>query len=153
MCRLLPRSLPLVLSVLLLLAGSIYLRRQASVRAAEQVHDPDPNAVCAPCHREICERYRATPMAHASGPAIDGFIAADFNHRASGVHYVIGERDGQVWMSYERDDAARPLNGREELRFFIGSGKRGRTYLFEKEGYWFESPINWYARKQIWDMT
>jgi predicted CXXCH cytochrome family protein len=153
MCGPLFRSLALVLSVLLLLAGSIYLRRQASVRAAEQVHDSDSNAVCAPCHREICERYRATPMAHASGPASDGFIAADFNHRASGVHYVIGERDGQVWMSYERDDAARPLNGREELRFFIGSGKRGRTFLFEKEGYWFESPINWYARKGIWDMT
>jgi predicted CXXCH cytochrome family protein len=123
------------------------------VRAAEQVRDEDPDAVCAPCHREIYERYRATPMARASGRAGDEFIPADFRHGASGVHYVIAERDGQVWMSYERDDPLRPLNGREELRFFIGSGKRGRTYLFEKEGYWFEAPINWYARKQIWDMT
>ncbi len=45
------------------------------------------------------------------------------------------------------------LRGQQELLYFIGSGKRGRTYLFEQEGYWFESPINWYAKKRLWDMT
>ena len=115
--------------------------------------DPDPDAVCAACHRDIYERYRITPMGHASGPAIDGFIPADFVHKVSGVHYKVFQQDGRVWMSYQRDDPARLLNGRTELRFFLGSGKRGRTYLFEQDGYWFEAPINWYARSQVWDMT
>jgi predicted CXXCH cytochrome family protein len=35
----------------------------------------------------------------------------------------------------------------------VGSGKRGRTYLFEQDGYWFEIPINWYAKKRVWDMA
>lgn len=94
-------------------------------------------------------------MANASGAASDGFIPADFHHAASGVLYRIFEQNGRVWLSYEREDAPadRELSGREELRYFLGSGRRGRTYLFERAGYWFESPVNWYAKKQMWDMA
>lgn len=54
----------------------------------------DVDAVCASCHREIYERYRETPMARATGPALDGIIPADFQHKSSGVHYRITSRDG-----------------------------------------------------------
>ena len=121
------------------------------VGAAEGTVDPD--ARCASCHEAIYEQYRQTPMAQASGPASDGFIAADFEHAASGIHYRITEEAGKVWLSYQREDFARQLDGREELKYFLGSGRRGRTYLFERDGYWFEAPINWYAKKQMWDMT
>ena len=113
----------------------------------------DPNAACAACHRALYERYRTTPMANASGVASEGFIPADFEHAASGIHYQIKEEGGRVWLNYERDEFARMLSGRQELRYFLGSGKRGRTYLFERQGYWFEAPINWYAKKRVWDMT
>jgi predicted CXXCH cytochrome family protein len=94
-------------------------------------------------------------MANASGPATDGFIDADFFHRASGVHYRITRQGDHVWLDYERVSKSpeQVLHGRQELRYFIGSGKRGRTYLFEQQGYWFESPINWYGKKQVWDMA
>ncbi len=45
------------------------------------------------------------------------------------------------------------LSGRRELIYYLGSGLRGRTYLFEQDGYWFEAPINWYAKKKVWDMA
>jgi predicted CXXCH cytochrome family protein len=94
-------------------------------------------------------------MANASGLAAEGFIAGEFTHAASGVHYRIAENGGGVWLQYERTggSADRALSGRVELRYFVGSGKRGRTYLFEKHGYWFEVPINWYGKKRIWDMA
>lgn len=94
-------------------------------------------------------------MANASGSADAGFIPANFVHEASGIHYKVTQNGGQVWLGYERVPASadRELSGREELRYFIGSGKRGRTYLFEREGYWFEAPINWYGKKQTWDMA
>jgi len=94
-------------------------------------------------------------MAHASGPAAEGFIPADFTHAASGVHYRVYLEQGQVWLSYQRPNAppGRELNGRQLLLFYLGSGRRGRTWLYEREGYWYEIPINWYAKKQIWDMT
>jgi len=45
------------------------------------------------------------------------------------------------------------VQGKRELLYFIGSGRRGRTYLFETDGFLFESPINWYTNKQMWDMA
>ena len=115
------------------------------------------DAVCASCHREIYDRYMKTPMAQASGPAVDGLVSvpADFVHKASGVRYQINENGGRVYLDYDRPDRAKggPLHGQEELLYFVGSGTRGRTFLFQREGYWFEAPINWYAKKGIWDMA
>jgi predicted CXXCH cytochrome family protein len=115
----------------------------------------DPNAICASCHQAIYESYRVTPMANASGWARDAVIPADFQHEPSGVHYRIYEENGKVWLSYERPASGRAaaLNGKQQLIYFLGSGRRGRTYLFEQQNYWFEAPINWYAKKHIWDMT
>jgi tetratricopeptide (TPR) repeat protein len=94
-------------------------------------------------------------MAHASGPASEGFIPADFTHAASGIHYRVYLDHGQVWLSYQRPNAPADggLNGGQLLLFYLGSGLRGRTWLFQREGYWYEIPINWYAKKQMWDMT
>jgi len=121
--------------------------------ADESAGGRSPDARCASCHRAIYERYEKTPMAHASGPADEGFLPADFVHASSGVHYRITEDAGKVWLSYARSEGIRPLEGQQELKYFLGSGRRGRTYLFEREGYWFEAPINWYAKRQMWDMT
>jgi predicted CXXCH cytochrome family protein len=125
------------------------------VEADRAAEDNNPNAACAPCHQEISDAYSRTPMSNASGAAADRLMPADFRHAPSGVHYKVFKQAGQVWLSYERGgaEAGRELNGRQELKYFIGSGKRGRTYLFERQGYWFEAPINWYAKKQLWDMT
>jgi predicted CXXCH cytochrome family protein len=100
-------------------------------------------------------------MANASGPAAEGFLPGGFTHAASGVSYRMAERDGHVFLRFSRDEvpaqavagADRSLKGQRELSYFIGSGKRGRTYLFEQDGYWFEIPVNWYAKKRVWDMT
>jgi predicted CXXCH cytochrome family protein len=115
----------------------------------------DPDARCAKCHREIYESWKKTPMANASGPAAEGFIPADFTHAPSGVRYRIGLEHGQVWLSYDRPDAPsdRALSGRQRLLYYLGSGRRGRTWIYQREGYWYEIPINWYAKKHMWDMT
>lgn len=128
-------------------------RGTPQVRAAVSQPGPAADAACGACHREIYERYRKTPMANASGPAADGLIDADFVHQPSGVHYRVDEQDGRAWLHYDRNDPARPLHGQQELLYYLGSGKRGRTYLFEQQGYWFEAPINWYAKKRVWDMA
>jgi hypothetical protein len=94
-------------------------------------------------------------MARASGVAVDGLIPGDFIHATSGVHYRLFLQDGRAWLSYHRGSAtpARALDGKQELLYYLGSGKRGRTYLFQQEGFWFEIPVNWYAKKQVWDMA
>jgi hypothetical protein len=92
-------------------------------------------------------------MANASGPAADGYLPGGFTHADSGVSYRMVEREGRVYLTFAREDGNPNLKGERELQYFLGSGKRGRTYLFEQDGYWFEIPVNWYGKKRVWDMA
>jgi hypothetical protein len=110
------------------------------------------NEVCSRCHASIYASYSRTNMAHASGPAEENLIPADFTHATSGVHYRIYREDGHVWLSFDRPGDP-SVHGRRQLLYYIGSGHRGLTYLFSVDGFFFESPINWYGNSHIWDMT
>src|SRR5215813_4155492 len=113
---------------------------------------PPGNEACAGCHQKIAATYSHTPMANASGLAIDELTPGEFFHQKSGVKYRIYKQDGKAWLSFER--SGDPLvRGKRELLYYIGSNHTGRTYLFETDGFLFESPVNWYAQKQLWDMA
>jgi tetratricopeptide (TPR) repeat protein len=107
---------------------------------------------CSSCHSEIYNTYTKTVMARASGPAAEGLITGEFNHKQSKVHYRIYQRDDRSWMSYEREKEPQ-LHGQRELLYFIGSGVKGRSYLFSDQGFLFETPINWYSQEHRWEMT
>ncbi|HZR57752.1 MAG TPA: tetratricopeptide repeat protein [Terriglobales bacterium] len=110
------------------------------------------NQACAACHTSIYNSYAKTSMAHASGPAIDNFTPADFVHQKSGVHFRIYTDDGRVWLSFERlNDPS--VRGKRQLLYSIGSGRRGQSYLFVLDGFLFESPVNWYTNRHVWDMA
>jgi predicted CXXCH cytochrome family protein len=120
---------------------------------------PNPDAICIGCHKEIYERYERTPMARGSGTAVDGLLQGGLLHAPSRIRYNVFLRDGKAWMSYDRDAGSeRPneqvaLHGEKQLIYFIGSGHRGRTYLYQEKDLWFEAPINYYGKKQLWDMA
>ena len=40
-----------------------------------------------------------------------------------------------------------------EVQYAVGSGTNARTYLIDRGGIMFESPITWYAEKRIWDLS
>lgn len=92
-------------------------------------------------------------MARDSGDAVAGLIQGGFVHASSGIRYRIFLNVGKAWMSYDRDGGSAPLRGKRQLSYFIGSGHRGRTYLYQVNGEWFEVPINYYSKKQVWDMA
>lgn len=110
------------------------------------------NEACAKCHATIYESYKSSAMAHASGPAGENLIAGEFTHKRTGVHYVIHSEGGKVWLNFARPGDSL-VRGKRELLYYIGEGRRGRTYLFSDDGFVFESPVNWYADRQMWDMA
>lgn len=114
-----------------------------------------PDAVCATCHREIYEKYEKTSMARGGGIATDGLLSGKFTHAQSGISYSVFLRDGAAWMSYTRPftDPRGSLNGERRLDLYIGSSHRGRTYLYNEVGRWYELPINFYTRRNGWAMA
>src|SRR5581483_8500156 len=58
----------------------------------------------------------------------------------------------RVWLSFERlNDPS--VRGKRQLLYSIGSGRRGQSYLFVLDGFLFESPVNWYTNRHVWDMA
>ncbi len=94
-------------------------------------------------------------MGAGSGPAMAALVPGEFTHPESGVHYKVFARDGRAWMSFSRPASAgrAPLDGERELLYFVGSGRRGRTYLYQAADQWFELPINFYPRRAHWAMA
>ena len=85
--------------------------------------------------------------------AIDNVIPADFVHSKSGVHYRIYSEANRVWLNFDRpDDPA--VRGKRELLYYIGSGRRGLSYLFRPK----RLPVSnrrstGIAAQQRWDMA
>jgi hypothetical protein len=147
--------IPILLIASLLAAGTAAqtgLSQTASTGNRQTASALPGNEACASCHTEIYNSYAKTVMAHASGAAGDGLITGEFMHKPSGVRYRVYTQDQRVWMSYERE-TEKDFRGQRELLYFIGSGVKGRTYLFSTDGFLFEAPINWYSQEGKWNMT
>jgi tetratricopeptide (TPR) repeat protein len=142
----------------------VYLISGAAVVSARQAPSKDAlsakpdasgylgNEACAKCHAEIYASYLRTAMAQSSGPAGENFLGGEFTHKPSSVHYSIYRDAGKIWLSFERPGD--PLvHGKREFLYYIGQGRRGRTYLFSLDAFVFESPVNWYADRHLWDMA
>jgi tetratricopeptide (TPR) repeat protein len=128
------------------------LPTQTSASFVAPAPQTNEDAACAHCHDKIYRSYEKTAMARASGPSKGNVIGGEFTHKPSGVHYRVYEKDGKVWLSFDRTGGDE-VHGKRELPYFIGSGTRGRTYIFEEQGFFFEAPVNWYGQKRVWDMT
>lgn len=109
------------------------------------------NEACRPCHAAIYDSYAATAMARTSGAAEPHVIEGAFYHDRSDVSYRVERQGDAARLSYERP-GRNPLRGAHTLEYFIGSNTRGRTFLFEIEGFLYQSPINYFAAKRSWGM-
>ena len=138
-----------LLAIAILIGSGAAQALSGSNAGVSSVHETD--AVCSNCHEKIFQDYLRTRMANASGPAIEGAETGAFTHLSSGVQYRVSVENGNVWLYYARpgDDS---MHGKQELAYFLGSGNHGRTYLYSIKGYWFETPIAYYARKHGYDM-
>jgi hypothetical protein len=74
---------------------------------------------------------------------------------ADGLHYFVERRGSHIVHHEAVPEADQGLTASVEAEalYAIGSGRRGRSYLFDHDGYVFESPITWYPLKNIWDLS
>ena len=118
------------------------------------------SAACGECHAEIAKRYDSHPMAHSLATVEDARRVEAYDDQTEfaagprkryrvergedGVfHHELGlTRDGQ--MVYDQ---------KIRVRYVVGSGRRGRSYVINRDGRLFMSPISWYSQKSKWDLS
>jgi hypothetical protein len=115
------------------------------------------DAACAECHADIAEAYRRHPMGRSLAPAgrAPGPEKADGRFEKFGWRFSVERRGGRVFHK-----EARPGPGGQalaeveaEVHFALGSGARGRSFLINRGGYVFQSPLSWFTQKKAWDLS
>lgn len=122
------------------------------------------SSACVQCHKQIAEQYSQHPMAISVHPVlrqpIENYDQAQFSP-INVRKYVVekqaeGEKQGEQVLHHELGidaegqtiyDQAAPVH------YAIGSGRRGRSYLIERDGLLFLSPISWYSTSRRWDLS
>jgi tetratricopeptide (TPR) repeat protein len=120
------------------------------------------SAVCAECHAEIAQSYRATGMSRSffrPGPEnrIEDYANSRYCHAASDTCFEMIERDGKyLQRQYQVGLRGEPISISETpIDYVMGSGNHARTYLHRTgSGELIELPLGWYAeRGGYWAMN
>jgi hypothetical protein len=119
------------------------------VLAVSALHGETGSEVCATCHREIADAYRATGMARSSGKVERIEAEGSIAHAASGARYKVFRKDGGVWFDFD----AGGVRGTRRLEYFIGSGTVGRSYAYSAGGFLYQAPVSWYSVPAKWDLS
>lgn len=118
---------------------------------------------CRRCHQAIWERYQSHPMSQSAAECnqaspVESFgvhpaflrssslgeIAFDVERTASGQTHVESLTDATLGVIY---------NQRVPMTYSIGSGRHGRSYVFQRDESLFMSPLTWYSEHQKWDLS
>ncbi len=108
---------------------------------------------CASCHKTIAESFARTAHARASGLASAETIAGSFEpgrnelrtHR-DGVWFRMRQRGGRFYQT--GIDAAGERT--EPFDLVIGSGRRGQSYLYWRDGLLFQLPVSYHVQSGKW---
>lgn len=119
------------------------------------------DARCAQCHAAIARRYRTHPMGRSLGPidAVEPIetYGADAHDpfRADGFAYRIRRAGGAILHEESKrgPDGSAIFTHALPVRYVLGSGARGRSYLIERDGCLVQSPISWFSERRRWDLS
>jgi hypothetical protein len=109
-------------------------------------------AECAKCHTQIATTQKTTPMAQAATPAANSEILkshSDLTEQRAAYHYEISTT--QQAVNFSVSDGGQSLSATIEWAF--GLGHKGQTYIYERDGGFYESHLSFYKSLQALDLT
>ena len=112
---------------------------------------------CIGCHAEEHISFGRTGMGRsmalvdAKHSPPDGAV----EHLPSKRHYRAFRKNGELWHQelLLTPDHSDMVLAEFPLKYVVGSGNHGLTYLVETDGFLVESPLTWYASRKEWDVS
>lgn len=114
---------------------------------------------CLECHAEIGHRYSQHPMAHSLRMIEDDIPVERYDHAEfetpPGTIYAAAFAEGRSVHSERRVTADGKEIYRQDLEMDIvtGSGVHGRSWLRNRNGRFYQSPLTWYAEDDSWALS
>jgi hypothetical protein len=119
------------------------------------------DASCTGCHRKIAKANAEHPhsrslLSVAAAPVIEKFDAMahdpfDVLGFRCSIEHPEKSMIHRVSRADQRGDEIIRLTA--EVNYVLGSGRSGRSYLVERDGFLVESPLSWFSQAQHWDIS
>jgi Flp pilus assembly protein TadD len=112
-------------------------------------------------HDDIVRSYARHPMGR-SLVSVEALLdrqryAPDTNNPFSilGRRFEVDRQGKRLWhrQTLLDDSGKSEVELAHEVRWVIGSGAKGYSYLTERDGYLFQTPISWFMHQQRWDLS
>jgi len=117
-------------------------------------------SACVVCHAEIARRYEQHPMFQAAAlnrPEDNPQVSADHPvvFQTGPFEYSVAIEGDEIVHRESLRDARKKVVADQSVRvpFTLGSGVRGKSYLIDRGGRFYQSPISWYNQQQKWDLS
>ena len=119
------------------------------------------DAQCTSCHEKIAQSYARHPMGRSLVPVetlLDRQVyTPDTNDPFTilGRRFEVERRGEHLWhRQVLLDKSGKPVvELSQEVRWVIGSGAKGYSYVTERDGYLFQTAISWYSHQKRWDLS
>lgn len=115
--------------------------------------------ICAKCHAAISERYQSQPMRNSlarvdQAVAIENYSRGDIHPPGPRTYRVEKRQNRVLHREIMLNGAGKPMYDQEvEIAYVLGFGKRGRSYLHNRDGFLFQSSIAWYTELDRFDLA
>ena len=110
---------------------------------------------CKTCHQEIVASFSQTAhfktSARATARSVLGHFSAGLNllqTRVPGVFFKMEQRDSGFYQTGV--DSAQRTSRTERIDLVVGSGRRGQSYLYWRNGLLFELPVSYLTGADEW---
>ncbi len=102
--------------------------------------------------------YAEHPMGRSVSPPnrwLPGQGKAANSFDASGLHYAVERRGDTVWHreALPRGGSTPAVEIAAEIASTIGSGQQGQSYIVNRDGRFYQSPISWLVSTGRWDLS
>lgn len=107
---------------------------------------------CARCHAKIVATQIDTPMAHAASLPADSNVLREHKRllgQTGPYSYTLSKEEAA--RNYSVGDGANSIS--EPLGWAFGLGNKGQTYVYERNGSFFESRMSFFKSLQSLDLT
>jgi hypothetical protein len=108
---------------------------------------------CGSCHRTIAASFELTAHANASRPPTPTSILGSFDARANtlqtrvpGVYFRMEKRPAGFYQTGFNNGSTQS----ERFDLVIGSGRRGQSYLYWRDGLLFQLPVSYHVGTKRW---
>jgi hypothetical protein len=114
---------------------------------------------CATCHADIYQGYLGTAMGRSASLANDraqlALVSSTVTVREGSRYFEVSRKGDTLYQSvHELGADGQPLyRHTEQIRYAIGAGMSGYTYLVQRGNRLFEAPLSFFSGLQSWGVS